>query len=190
MPLWFCWILVELNNDMIFLEKFRPNFSRKIISLRVLYQIVISNTNSTDDNHFSKALACLSCSLVRSRFSNAFLRAANTSLSLLASGLMPLIGELHLVIESHNMGSNAIFISSWMLFCDIFTIYKILKFKPQIQKLSRFRISCQSFKSFIFIVKKKKNSEGLSGAPSSLGPGSICPLCPPLSKTLLKVNYF
>ena len=52
---------------------------RRLTSLtgvRVFYQIVISNTNSKDDNHFSKALAWLSCSLIRPRFSNACLRAA------------------------------------------------------------------------------------------------------------------
>ena len=44
---------------------------RRLASLTevcVLYQIVISNTNSKVDNHFSKAFAWLSCSMVRSRF--------------------------------------------------------------------------------------------------------------------------
>ena len=39
-----------------------------LTAVRVLYQIVISNTNSKVDNHFSKALAWLSCLPVRSRF--------------------------------------------------------------------------------------------------------------------------
>ena len=87
------------------------DYRRRLTSLtaaRVLYQIVISNKTSKDDNHFSEALAWLSYSLVRSRFSNAYLRATNTSLRLLASGLTASIRELHLVIESHNMDSNAI----------------------------------------------------------------------------------
>ena len=80
-----------------------------LTAVRVLYQIVISNINSKDDNHFSKSLAWLSYSLVRPRFSNACLRAANTSLGLLASGLIASIRELNLVIERHNMDSNATF---------------------------------------------------------------------------------